>query len=91
MEKLTEAIIVMVQMVPEDLLLQQIEKSIDRYRDGITLKRPVEEMQDLQHDIAFYTSLFLTRYHGNEEDPFKLIKDFEAFERVDKMLHPSKQ
>jgi hypothetical protein len=91
MEKPTEAILVMVQLIPEDVFLQKIEMSIDRYRDGISLKRPVEEMKELQHDIVFYASLFLTRYHGDEKDPFKLIKEFEAFKRVDEMLHPNKQ
>jgi hypothetical protein len=48
-------------------------------------------MHDLLEELAFHCSLFLTKYHGNEKDPFKLVSDLRSFQRVNEMLHPNQQ
>ena len=90
MEPVTKAILVMAQMMPEDKLIEMVEKAIVNYKKACFIKASVESCKSLQDDMLFYMALLGIRNLGDVNDPFKQVEDIERVQRVYEMLNPGK-
>lgn len=84
------AMLVLVQMMPEDIVIEKLEAAMSQYKNLQLLHRSVEEIKQAQDEVGFCCMLLLVKINGSEKDPFKMIKDLERLSNIKDLHTPNK-
>ena len=84
------AMLVLVQMMPEEIVIEKLEAAMAQYKNLQLLHKPAEEIKEAHDEMGFCCMLLLVKMNGSEMNPFKMIQDLERISNI-KDLHTPNQ